>query len=168
MTTSGTFNFSPNLGEIIMDAYDLIGVRRTAVLQEEMLRGRQLSNYWLSRLGNLGPNLWTVDLQSVTLIQGTPTYTVPPETVMVLDMYIETVDTGGNITDRNISPLNRSDYASLPNKLQQGQTDQLLVRPIDRPYGLGLAVPGCKRSLYIEILSLSPGAGCELGRRAGY
>jgi hypothetical protein len=121
VTTSGTYLFAPSTAEVILSAFARLQIKRAAVIQEHMLDGQREANFWLSSLANRGPNLWAVDLQTVSLVQGTPTYTIPPETVMILDMYIETTDTAGNLTDRNISPLNRSDYASLPNKLQEGQ-----------------------------------------------
>jgi hypothetical protein len=121
MSTSGTFDFSPNVGELIMSAFARLQIRRTQVTQEHLADGRQEANFWLSSISNRGPNLWTVDLQTVSLVQGTPTYDVPPETVMILDLYIDTFDDDGNPTSRTLSPLSRSDYANISNKLQEGQ-----------------------------------------------
>ena len=118
--TSGTFGFSPSVGEIVLDAFARIGVPQTEVSQMHLNRAMREANYWLSSISNRGPNLWTVDLQSVTLVQGTPTYTVPPETVMILDLYIEQGDETGSPNSRLLSSIDRSDYAALSNKLQQG------------------------------------------------
>ena len=57
MSTSGTYSFNPSLGELTLYAYNLIGVRNTAVLQEHMEAARMASNMMLSRWSNQGVNL---------------------------------------------------------------------------------------------------------------
>lgn len=119
MATSETYNFSPSLGELTMYAYNLCGIRPTALLQEHMQAARMAANMLCSRWSNQGVNLWTVDLVEVPLVQGQATYTVDDETVMVLDAYI-TIPQGMSNTDRIILPVSRTEYASYPNKEQQG------------------------------------------------
>lgn len=120
MATSGTYNFQPSLGELVLYAFGLAGVRRTAILQEHMADARMAANLMLSRWSNNGPNLWTVDLQTVPLVAGTATYSVPGSTVMILDAYIRNTPSGGDPVDRPITPVSRTDYASFPNKLSEG------------------------------------------------
>ena len=120
MTTSGTYTFDPSLGEMVLYAYNLIGIRNTSITQEHMEAARMASNMVLANWSNKGVNLWTVDLQTVTLIAGQATYTVPQNTVVMLDAYI-TVDNGNSQPiDRLILPISRTEYASYPNKEQQG------------------------------------------------
>jgi len=122
MATSGTYTYNPSLGEITLYAYNLIGVRNTAVLQEHMEAARMASNMMLSRWSNQGVNLWAVDLQTVALVTGTATYSVPADTVVMLDTYMR-IDNGVNDSiDRLILPISRTEYASYPNKEQQGFT----------------------------------------------
>jgi len=116
MTTSGTYAFNPALGEIVLYAYQNIGVRPAAVLQEHMESARMATNMMLSRWSNQGVNLWAVDLVTEPLIQGQTTYAVDGNTIMVLDAYT-TTDSG---PDRVIMPISRTEYASYPNKDQQG------------------------------------------------
>lgn len=119
MATSGTYNFNPSLGELTLYAYNLCGVRNTALLQEHFEAARMATNLMLSRWSNQGVNLWKVDLVTTTLNTNQATYTVEPKTVMILDAYITTDDTGADI-DRIILPVSRTEYASYPNKDQQG------------------------------------------------
>ena len=122
MATSSTYTFNPGLGELTLYAYNLIGVRNTAVLQEHMEAARMASNMMLSRWANQGVNLWAVDLQTVALVQGQATYNVPANTVVMLDAYM-TIDDGQSAPiDRIILPISRTEYASYPNKEQQGFT----------------------------------------------
>lgn len=120
MTTSGTYNFDPSLGEMVLYAYNLIGIRNTSITQEHMEAARMASNMVLAGWSNKGVNLWTVDLQTVPLVAGQATYTVPPNTVVMLDAYV-TVDNGNSQPiDRLILPISRTEYASYPNKEQEG------------------------------------------------
>lgn len=124
MTTSGTYNFNPSLGEIVLNAYARCGVRRTAIMQEHMTDARFEANLMLSSWANQGVNLWEVDLQTIPLTQGVSTYyaatsntaSAAAPTVMVLDAYI-TINPGTQAQfDRVILPISRTEYAQTPNK----------------------------------------------------
>jgi hypothetical protein len=115
MATSGTYTFNPGLGEIVLYAYQNIGVRPAALLQEHMDSARMATNMMLARWSNMGVNLWCVDLITTPLVQGTATYAVDANTVMILDAYIVS-----DSIDRIILPISRTEYASYPNKAQQG------------------------------------------------
>lgn len=117
MSTSGTYTYNPNLGEITLYAYQLIGIRPTALLQEHMDAARMATNMTLTRWANQGVNLWAVDLVTVPLVQGQATYSVDANTVVMLDAYIAS---GNPEIDRIILPVSRTEYASYPNKDQQG------------------------------------------------
>jgi hypothetical protein len=119
MATSGTYTFNPSLGEATIYAYNLIGLRATSLLQEHMEAARMASNMLCARWANQGINLWKVDLITTTLVSGQATYPVQANTVMILDAYVTTDQTGDNI-DRIILPVSRTEYASYPNKEQQG------------------------------------------------
>jgi len=119
MATSGTYTFNPGLGELTLYAFNLIGVRNTAVLQEHMESARMASNMMLARWSNQGVNLWAVDLVTTSLVTNQKTYSVDANTVMILDAYVTDQNSGTNI-DRIILPVSRTEYASYPNKDQQG------------------------------------------------
>jgi hypothetical protein len=119
MATSGTYAYNPSLGEITLYAFNLCGIRNTALLQEHMESARMSANMLLGRWSSQGVNLWCVDLESIPLVQGTATYAVPANTVVMLDAYI-VQNTGGAAINRLILPISRSEYASYPNPQQQG------------------------------------------------
>jgi hypothetical protein len=119
MATSGTYTFNPGLGELTLYAYNLIGIRNTSVLQEHMEAARMASNMLLARWSNMGVNLWAVDLVTTPLVTDQATYAVDANTVAILDAYVQNDDSGANI-DRIILPVSRTEYASYPNKEQQG------------------------------------------------
>jgi hypothetical protein len=119
MATSNTYTWNPGLGEVVLYAFNLIGVRPAALIQEHFESARMATNMMLSRWSSQGVNLWCVDLETVPLVQGTSTYSVPSDTIVMLDAYISTT-TGSSTIDRIITPVSRTEYASYPNKEQQG------------------------------------------------
>lgn len=119
MATSGTYAYNPSLGELTLYAFNLCGIRNTALLQEHMESARMAANMLLGRWSSQGVNLWCVDLQSIPLVQGTATYSVPSNTIVMLDAYV-VQNTGGAAINRLILPISRSEYASYPNPNQQG------------------------------------------------
>lgn len=116
MTTSATYNFNPPIGSLALNAFARCGIRHTEVLAEHMQNAYYEMGYLQAAWVNDGVTLWTVDQETIPLIQGTATYTVPVNTVMILDLYI--VINGGN--NRLITPFSRTDYASLANPQTQG------------------------------------------------
>jgi hypothetical protein len=122
MATTGTYAFNPSLGELTLYAYNLIGIRNTAIVQEHLEAARMAANLLCANWSNRGVNLWAVDLVTVPLVAGQTTYSVDSNTVMILDAYM-TIDNGNSDPiDRIILPISRTEYASYPNKEQQGFT----------------------------------------------
>ena len=118
MATSGTYQFDPIFPEIAIEAFGRIRVMPAAITPDHMLSFRRAVGYVQSQWSNRGVNLWTVDLVTQTLLQGVTTYNVDPSTIMVLDVYLRLTGTPGPV-DRIMSPISRTDYASIPNKAQQ-------------------------------------------------
>jgi hypothetical protein len=119
MTTSSTYTFNPSLGELTLYAFNLCQIRPTSLVQEHMQSARMATNMMLATWSNQGVNLWAVDLVTTPVTQGVSTYAVDANTVMILDAYMVTTG-GGSNTDRIIMPVSRTEYASYPNKAQQG------------------------------------------------
>lgn len=117
--TTGTYGFDPSMGDVVGYAYGLCGVRRTAMVQEHFVDARMATNLLMGRWSSDGVNLWQVDLQTVTLVQGVSSYPVPSNTIVILDAYF-TISNGVQNIDRIMMPVSRTEYASYPNKASQG------------------------------------------------
>lgn len=120
MTSSGVYDYNPSIGEIVLYAFNLCGLRSSALTAEHLNSARQAMNMMLSTWANRGVNLWKVEKYTETLVEGQSTYSVDPKTIMILDAYVSTTDPAGLVTDRIISPIGRSEYSAYPNKTQQG------------------------------------------------
>lgn len=119
MATSNTYGFLPSIGDLVLAAYRRIQIHRAEITSEHLADARNECNFLQAEWACNGPLLWSVVLQTQVLTAGTPTYAVPSNTIMVLDAYISIPNGDGTFTDRIITPLSRTEYASMPNKLQQ-------------------------------------------------
>lgn len=117
MTTSGVYVSSPDLGDIVVDAFERIQIRQSMITSEHMTSARRSLNFMMTRFDNLGINLWAVDLEEFPVLADTLTYNCEESTVTTLDVYRHEVSTGIDIL---LAPLSRTDYASIPNKEQTG------------------------------------------------
>jgi hypothetical protein len=117
--TSGTFQFSPSLGETVLYSFGLCGVRRTALTQQHFEDARLAANMLLGRWSSDGVNLWQVDKICTPLVKGCGNYQVPTNTITILDAYV-TIGSGAAEIDRIIMPVSRTEYASFANKGRQG------------------------------------------------
>ncbi len=120
MASSGTYSFSISDGDAVIDAFERCGLRMPQLEQEHFLTARrQLGLMLNSEWSNRQVNLFTVTLNSISLVQGTATYTLPANVVMILDAYRSTTS-GGVQTDIFMTPISRDDYSGYPQKSTQG------------------------------------------------
>lgn len=120
MASSGTYAFSPSNANIVLDAFGRIRIPPTEFVAEHMLYAYRQFNLALVKFANQEPNLWTSESQELTLTAGTPTYDLPARTVMVQIAYLRTNPDEEDQVDKVLFPCSTVEYASYPNKLQQG------------------------------------------------
>lgn len=133
-STSGAYAFQPSVGELTLYAFNLAGVRPTALTQAHMESARMAANLVNARWSAMGINLWSVDLQTIPLVPGNATYSVPGNTVAILDAYAVR-GSGADQRNRFLTPISRTEYASYSNPNAQGAVsvywyDQLLAPTI--------------------------------------
>lgn len=121
MTTSNTYTFGDTEQiDIITEAYERVGRNPATLSSNDIDSARRSINYMFSDWANNGPNLWAVDLQSITLLPGVLYYDLEPRTVSILQVYTRTLS-GAQATDLMMSPISRAEYDAIPNKAQLGQ-----------------------------------------------
>jgi hypothetical protein len=123
MTTSGTTAFALSGADLVLEAFDRLQIRPSEITADHMVSARRSMNLVQVRWANRGTNLWKVDPagtpQSIPLVQGTATYNLPSATIMVLDVYRRFTQAGQDPIDTIMTPISRSDYAALPDKVVQ-------------------------------------------------
>ena len=131
MATTGTTDFNMSFTEIAEEAWERAG--REMKSGYDLRTARRSMNLMLIEWQNKGINLWTVDEGSVSLVEGTATYTLPTDTIDLLEHVIRT-GSGSNQSDLSINRISVSTYSSIPNKLSQGRPLQLWInRLVDAP-----------------------------------
>lgn len=118
-TYSGTTNFAPTVGGMTINAFARCGIRRTMLTAEHMADAQDSTNLLLSAWSNLLPELWAVELRTEPLLDGVASYTLSSDMILILDAY-RSFTSGGVTTDILMVPISRSDYASFPDKTQEG------------------------------------------------
>lgn len=125
MTSSGTYSFGINNGEIIIDAYERCEIFMPQLEQKHFYTARRQLNLMLtSEWSNIPVNLWEVTLNSQALTQGTATYTLPANVITILDAYRSTQQGTVSQTDIFMTPISRDDYAAYPLKQTQAPPTQ--------------------------------------------
>ena len=126
MATSGTTAFDMDFTEIAEEAWERAG--REMRSGYDLRTARRSMNLLTIEWQNRGINLWTIDSSTQTLTAGTSQYTLPADTIDLLDQVIRT-NAGNSSTqsDLTISRIGVTTYASIPNKLTQGRPIQVWI-----------------------------------------
>lgn len=85
---SGTFDFDPSLGGIVVGAFSRCGIRRTELTVQHMKDAEFEANLVFSDWQGDGLNTWQVELVTQDIIAGVGRYEIPNTTVFTLDIYI--------------------------------------------------------------------------------
>ena len=114
MSTSSTSNWFLDNAGVITEAFSRCGIRPTELTREHFTSATRSLNLGLQSFSNKGPNLWQIDLQSISLSQGVATYTLPSNTVNILDAYIETYSLQTTVSQTpNFSTINGSNVVTV-------------------------------------------------------
>lgn len=126
MATSGTTAFTLDLGDLLEEAFERCGTE--LVTGYDYRTARRSLNLLFADWANRGVNLWTLDSGTVSLVAGTATYTLPADTVDLLDSVIR-INNGVVATqsDQVLSRISNSVYSTIPNKLSTGKPIQMVV-----------------------------------------
>jgi len=139
MATSGTTSFNLDIDELIQEAYERIGIDGSRS-GYQLKSARRSINLLLSEWDNRGVHLWKVEKATVNLVLGQAEYNYaadptnfPNNINDVLEAYVRNnTDTTAPV-DISLSKIDRSAYASLPNKLSQGTPSQYYVQRTVNP-----------------------------------
>jgi hypothetical protein len=133
MTTSGTTAFNLDLNEYVEEAFERCGAElRTGY---DLRTARRSLNLLFADWSNRGINMWTIEQGQQVLTPGTATYTLPADTVDLIEHVIRTgAGSASTQADLTITRISVSTYSSIPNKLQQARPIQVWInRQADAP-----------------------------------
>lgn len=121
MSTSGTYNFSMDIDEIIQEATEMIGGEPT--LGHEPKSARRSINLLLQDWQNRDIMLWTAETSTFTVSVSTTTYSLASSSIDVL----EAVVNRDNV-DIQLERISMQEFLKIPNKKQTGRPTQYAVR----------------------------------------
>jgi len=132
MAVSGTTTFNLDLTELVEEAFERCGAElRTGY---DLKTARRSLNLLFADWANRGINMWTIEQGSIPLVAGTATYSLPTDTVDLLEHVIRTgAGVAATQADLGITRISVSTYATIPNKLTQARPIQVLVNRLEAP-----------------------------------
>ena len=127
MSTSGTYDFSMDIDEVIQEAMEMIGGEPT--LGHEPKSARRSINLLLSDWQNRDIMLWTAETSTVTVTASVTTYALASSSIDVLEAVVNRDD-----IDVQLERISMQEFLKIPNKKQTGKPIQYAVRhERDRP-----------------------------------
>ena len=115
----------PDIPDLFEEAYQRAGLElRTG---NDLRNARRSFNILTMEWQNRGLNLWTIDSGTQVLTAGTATYTMPADTVDLVEHQIRT-GTGVNQVDTNLTRISVSTYAQQSAKNATGKPTQIFVQ----------------------------------------
>lgn len=124
MATTGTTTFDMNFTEIAEEAWERAGKELRSGYQ--LRTARRSMNLMLIEWQNRGINMWTIEEGTEALLSGTAEYTLPADTIDLIEHVIRT-GSGNTQSDINITRLSVSEYATITNKTTPGRPIQLWI-----------------------------------------
>lgn len=116
---------TPDLPDIFEEAYERAGLEMRSGY--DLKTARRSLNLMTLEWQNRGLNLFTIDSGTLAIIAGTETYTMPSDTIDLLEHQLRT-GTGVNQTDTALERISVSTYAQQTNKNTQGRPTQIFVQ----------------------------------------
>lgn len=126
MATSGTATWSPSIIEMLQEAYERAGLEMRSGY--DVTTGRRSFQLLMVEFASMQLNMWSEESVSLTLTPSTTSYSLPADTVDVIEGTIRL--NAGNVatqSDMVISRTSMFDYIAIPNKLTTGQPTQYAI-----------------------------------------
>lgn len=122
MATSGqtSFGYGTTNDDLILEAWERIGRDGSTLSVVQTKSAIRSLNLLFIDWANKGPNLFAVDQLDFSLLPTVPSYSLPQDTVDVLQVVVQQVS-GNPVQDLTIARVSRSEYFALPNKAQAGE-----------------------------------------------
>jgi hypothetical protein len=126
MATSNSFTFRLDVEQIISEAYERCGIDNQTTTGYQAVTARRSLNLLFSEWANRGINYWTVQNNTLSLVDGQTTYTLPVGTIDLIDVVIRETS-GASTIDTVLQRVSIADYNQLPNKSSEGKPSQYML-----------------------------------------
>ncbi len=126
MAVSGSNVWNPDFVEAIEEAYERVGLDgpRTGY---EMRTARRSIDIMFADWANRGFNLWTITENSQVLTYADGSYTIPADTVDVVEVMLQIPQTGSQVVRYNVDRVSISTHATRTNPDLLGRPTEIYV-----------------------------------------
>jgi len=125
MAVSGSTDFELDVAEYIEEAFERCGLEPKTGY--DLKSARRSLNLMLADWANRGLNRWTIEQSTVSLVQGTASYSLGADTIDILSAVIRTNAGASNQQDIIISRVSRQEFLNIPSKLTQARPTEFYV-----------------------------------------
>ena len=115
----------PDIPDLFEEAYQRAGLELSTGI--DIRNARRSFNLLTMEWQNRGLNLWTIEAGTQALTSGTATYTLPADTVDVIEHQFRT-GTGTSQVDTNLTRVSVSTYAQQSAKNTTGKPTQIFIQ----------------------------------------
>lgn len=121
MSTSGTYNFSMDIDEVIQEALEMIGGEQT--LGNDPKSARRSINLLLQDWQNRGILLWSTNTTVVDVSASVTAYSLSSNMVDAMEVVVNL-----SATDIQLDRISMEEYLKIPRKSQTGRPTQYAIR----------------------------------------
>ena len=152
---------TPDMTEIFEEAYERAGLEmRTGY---DLRTARRSLNLLTLEWQNRGLNLFTIESGTISVSAGTATYTLPSDTIDIIEHQIRT-GTGTSQIDTALERISVATYAQQTNKNTQGRPTQIFVQRLSTETKVTLwPVPDSSYSIFYYRLKGIDGLASGVG-----
>ena len=152
---------TPDMTEIFEEAYERAGLEmRTGY---DLRTARRSLNILTLEWQNRGLNLFTIESGTISVSAGTATYTLPSDTIDIIEHQIRT-GTGTSQIDTALERISVATYAQQTNKNTQGRPTQIFVQRLSTETKVTLwPVPDSSYSIFYYRLKGIDGLASGVG-----
>jgi hypothetical protein len=166
MSTSGTYNFSMDIDEVIQEALEMIGGEQT--LGNDPKSARRSINLLLQDWQNRGILLWSTNTTVVDVSASVTAYSLSSNMVDAMEVVVNL-----SATDIQLDRISMEEYLKIPRKSQTGRPTQYAIRrgrsnpelylwpvPDNNDYSLKI-----EKIKYLQDVNKSAGQIADVSRR---
>jgi hypothetical protein len=125
MAVSGSNDFELDVAEYVEEAFERCGIEvRNGY---DLKTARRSLNLLLADWANRGLNRWTITQSTLSLTEGSGSYSLGADTIDVLSAVIRTNAGASTQSDITITRISRDAYINIPSKLSKGRPSQYYV-----------------------------------------
>ena len=121
MATSGTYDFSMDIDEVIQEATEMIGGEQT--LGHEPKSARRSINLLLQDWQNRGILLWTAGTTAISVSTSVTSYALTSSTIDITEAVVRRDN-----VDLQLERITMEEYLKIPRKNQTGRPNQYAIR----------------------------------------